>query len=136
MIDRLVKCEGQFAAGIEISEQHVGDGVATLLAKEPGFDDGGDVLIHPVNGQSAAIHQHTHGFGIRFHDFFYQFFLHARQIQIRAIYALVLNIEIRAQDHDDHVCLLGHVRRGAELLRIGFHPAQTHGGFVPMLQKL
>jgi len=50
-----VERDGQAAGGVVVAEEDVCDGGSAGLAGVPGFDDGGEVLIFPVDGDSAAI---------------------------------------------------------------------------------
>src|SRR4051812_34764794 len=47
--------DGQVASRVVVAEEHVGDCGAALRAGEPSFDDGGHVLVHPVDTQGPSV---------------------------------------------------------------------------------
>src|SRR5581483_12355438 len=52
-----IKGDGQTSRGIHLSTQRVGNSAAALFAGVPRFENGVCVLVRPINGQGAAIHE-------------------------------------------------------------------------------
>src|ERR1700739_4916554 len=52
-----IEGNGEAAGGVVVAEEDVCDGGSTGLARVPGFDDGGEVLVFPVDRYSAAVEQ-------------------------------------------------------------------------------
>ena len=52
---------GQFAAGVDVAEQDVGDRVPPLSPGEPGLEDRGYVLRDPADGERSAVDQYDDG---------------------------------------------------------------------------
>src|SRR2546421_7568276 len=76
--------DGELAARIVVAEENVGDGRSALRAGEPGFDDAGDVLVHPVYAQGPPVDEnYDHGLARRV-DGLHQLQLTARQIETHA----------------------------------------------------
>ncbi len=53
-----IKRDRQATSRIDLARQHLRDGCPTFLTRIPCFDDGIRVLLRPIHGQRAAIHQH------------------------------------------------------------------------------
>src|SRR5256714_8399729 len=96
--------DGQLAARIVVAEENVGDGSAALRSGEPGFDDAGDILVHPVDAHGPPVDEnYDHGLARRV-DGLHQLQLTARQIQARARRALADGLRRQvAEDDDCHI---------------------------------
>ena len=57
VVEAGVEGEGEAAGGIVPAAEGLGDGSATFFAGIPGFEDGGGVLLGPVDGDGAAVHE-------------------------------------------------------------------------------
>ena len=57
--DNSGKRHRQLAAGVDVAEQDIGDGVAPFGSRQPGFQDCGNVLGDPADGQRPAAVQNT-----------------------------------------------------------------------------
>src|SRR5580704_3905898 len=55
VFDGGIECYGQAAGGVVVAEEYVRDGGSASLTRIPGFDDGGEMLVFPVDGDGAAI---------------------------------------------------------------------------------
>ena len=106
----------QLAARVGVAEQHVGDGRPTLLARQPGLQDGRDVLGDPGDGQRPAVDQHHHGRRTGGDHRLHQRLLDAGQVQVGPIprfasSAVIGQPRLVAHHEDGHLRLPGRCYR-------------------------
>ncbi len=58
LLERGVEGEREAACGVVVAGESFGDGGAACFAGIPGFEDGGGVLLRPVDRERAAVLQH------------------------------------------------------------------------------
>ncbi len=77
LVNILIERHGQTSRGIVLAAQRLGNSGSAFLAGVPSFDDGVGVLLLPVRGQSAAVHEHHNqglaGRGHRLHQGLFRF---------------------------------------------------------------
>jgi hypothetical protein len=95
-------------AGLAVAEEHVGQGVAELLATEPGHQHGRHLVGPGQQHRRAGVHHHHHGARVGGGDAPDQLVLAAGEGQGVAVEALALHL-LGGADHDH-----GHVRLGGQ----------------------
>ncbi|GJC85253.1 hypothetical protein ColLi_08091 [Colletotrichum liriopes] len=106
VLDTLGEAEGELGRGVDVAEEHVGDGVACLVAAVPCLDEGFDVL-NPWHAHGGSRLVDDDGIGVRLGDGRDELVEVARQVHVGAVVALCLPVGIEAGADDDLVCVLG-----------------------------
>ena len=107
---------GQAAGGIVVAGEGFGDGGAAFFAGIPGFEDGGGVLLRPVDGEGAAVLQNDDERLAGGGDGFEKLLLRGGQVDAGAVAAgeafevdghlLAFELGREADEGDGHVGLL------------------------------
>ena len=100
LADRLREGHGKFAAGIVVAEQGHGNRRAAMGARVPGLQDGGGMLVHPVDAERPSVDQHDDERLAGPGDLLEQEVLAAGKFQARTGPAFAAGAGIPA--HDDH----------------------------------
>ncbi len=84
----------QTPGGIDFSEQHVRDGMSSLLTRIENLEDCRHMIFQPWNREWAAVQQYYNYRFARLADFFDQIFLYSWDIQCRAVVAFAYGCQI------------------------------------------
>ena len=127
----------QLAAGVDVAEQHVADGIGGLAAPEPHVQDGRHVLLLPIqrHGTSREEGQHDGLAGLQ--QGFEQAALRVGDADVAAAGALARHFGGFAQGGHDDVGTGSHGQRLVQQLLVGavvtVQRAAEHGGVLLLL---
>ena len=97
----------QLSTGIVVAEEDVGQGRSAFGAGIPGFEDGGDELVCPVDGERASVDEYQYDglprglYGLK------QLQLPARQVEAGARFVFAAGALPSAQYYDGNISLAG-----------------------------
>src|SRR5579872_1889570 len=86
LVERGWPCLNKPAAGIHVTEEDIGKGVAQFLAVVCEMNDCRHMLVDPIDRIGKAADEHNYGTGVDGHDPFHKALLRGVEIDLFAVY--------------------------------------------------
>ena len=109
--DRFRKGDRELSTGIIVAEEHLRHSRPRELSGKPTMNNGGDILVCPIDCRCTTIQQDKHYRLSRGIYSTQQLLLPSHQVKIRARILLTNSLFTTSQDHDGDIRLSGHLYR-------------------------